>query len=62
VLKYRRLTSRQFLSRLKQLGLSQAAFAKAIGKSRRTVQRWANNDVPVPYDIGLLLETFKKKT
>jgi hypothetical protein len=41
-------SSAAFLAKLSKARITQADFAKFIGKSRRTVQRWANDDTPVP--------------
>lgn len=50
----------RFRAQLDRANITQADFAKYTGNNRRTVQRWANDDSPVPseawYAINTLLQ------
>ena len=51
------MTSVEFRDALQALGLTQADAAKALGKSERTVRRYATDKQPVPEAIRLALKT-----
>jgi len=54
------VTGLEFKATLKQLGLSQAEFARWISVDRGTVNRWCRGDVPVPRYAEIILEQRKR--
>lgn len=50
------MTAREFRHTLARLGLSQTASCEVLGKSLRTVSRYANNAQPIPQTVAKLLE------
>lgn len=47
----------RFKAQLKRANITLADFAKFTGSHRRTVQRWANDDSPVPSEIWYAINT-----
>lgn len=60
------MTPTQFRSELGRLGISQAAFARALGEHERTIRRWAAGDgargIPLPVVILVRLLSSGKIT
>lgn len=57
------LDKKLFTSKLVENGLTQASFAKAIHKSKNTVNAWANNkSFPNTDDVDLMCEALNIKS
>jgi DNA-binding transcriptional regulator YiaG len=54
------VTKLQFRRRLRQVGMSQGAFARLVGVDRVTVNRWATGRLAVPQWVGVMLDLMVK--
>lgn len=55
------MTGADYRKALERLGLSSAEAARLFDVDVRTVQRWLNDEVPVPQPIAMLLTVAIKK-
>lgn len=46
---------------LRKLGFNQSSFARCIGRTVKTVNRWASGEQPVPTEIAMLLNAMIDK-
>jgi transcriptional regulator with XRE-family HTH domain len=49
------MTTRQFRSALRRLGLSQRGVARLLGADSRTARRWALGESEIPATVAILL-------
>ena len=52
------MAPKEYRSALKEIGYSQAGFAKFIGASPRTGQKWALGEARIPNPVAILLRLF----
>lgn len=57
----RQTDSDRFRAALDHLDLTQLAFAKIIGRTDRTVRRWASGDTAIPHSVWMAIEQLQRR-